>query len=196
LERALEELEFLQELELRIRKLESKLGSGAVIRPFVCNGRLFACRGKVFIVGINPREKEVSFRDYWHDGEFNEREWKKEYLFRRYERGLDAILAGARSASTVSRTRAKLDQFRRLIAPHQVLETNIYSVATEWERELKPEEKDHSIFSLLFEQLKPRVVIAHGESAGECVCCLMGVDSTKVADGTAPFTKIPTPWRL
>ena len=174
---------FLADLENAIRTLETKLGPDApFVRPFICDGPITEC--DVFIVGVNPREN-MSFRPYWNGRDYAKQEWEKEYLWQRYKRGITDMAAGREPDALASRTRKKIEVFCQAAAPARVLETNIYSVASESEEELDSHPgKDDTIFSLLLHGLQPRVLIAHGATARNYIARSLGVKV--IANGSDP----------
>jgi hypothetical protein len=180
---------FLAALENAIRTLETKLGPNApFVRPFICDGPITEC--DVFIVGVNPREN-MSFWPYWNGSDYAKRDWEKEYLWQRYKRGITDMAAGREPDALASRTRKKIEVFCQAAAPAHVLETNIYSVASENEKELDNHPgKDDAVFSLLLRGLQPRVVIAHGATARNYIARSLGVKV--IANGSDPteFTQV------
>jgi hypothetical protein len=179
---------FLADLEHAIRTLETKLGPDApFVRPFICDGPITEC--DVFIIGVNPREN-MPFRPYWNGRNYAKHEWEKEYLWQRYRRGIIDMAAGREPDALASRTRKKVEVFCQAVAPARVLETNIYSVASENEKELDNQPgKDDTVFSLLLRGLQPRIVIAHGATARNYISRSLGVKVIANGSDPAEFTQ-------
>jgi hypothetical protein len=164
--------QFLRELQDTIHALETKLGQSQFVRPFVCAGELTAC--DVFIVGVNPRE-DMEFRPYWDGISFNKAAWEDEYQRQRLSR------TGSKSMSP---TRTKLNLICEGASPANVLETNLYPVATSTERILRrdPARQNDAIFALLLRRLQPRVVITHGTTARDRVVELLALQENEVQE--------------
>ena len=126
------------------------------IRPFVCDGNpLNAC---IFLVGYNARESSPrSFWDYWNDQKgFNKQRWLGDYRSARRARKEKLLL---------SRTRERIERITNAAKPCQVVETNIYSVASESKRSLRSASKGTAIFDWLLQTIGPAVIILHGVDA-------------------------------
>lgn len=173
--------QFLKELEDAIRALETKLGQGQFVRPFVCAGALTAC--DVFIVGVNPRE-DMEFRLYWNGSSFSKSAWEDEYLRQRLAR------TGGKSLSP---TRKKLSLICECASPANVLETNLYPIATSTERVLgrDPARQDDAILALLPRSLRPRVMITHGTTARDRVVELLALQENEVQEAALDLKEQP-----
>jgi hypothetical protein len=183
---------FLAELETAVRALETKIGPDRFVRPFVCDGSLTSC--DIFIVGVNPREN-MAFRPFWNGHEYNKNAWEKEYLWQRYKRAIADMAAGREPDAIASKTRKKIEVFCQSAFPIRVLETNIYPVSTDKEKELElhPGYMDHSVFALLLRELQPRVIIAQGATARTFISQLLGIGVIASGGDPEEFTKA-RPW--
>jgi hypothetical protein len=183
-----DEKQFQKDLEVAIFTLESRLGPSPFVRPFVCDGPLNRC--DVFIVGINPR-RDMAFLPFWDGREYCKSNWEREYY----------------GTGNASQTRNRLNFFCEGASPASVLETNIYPVATKTKKELNrtPAYMDDTIFALLLQSLRPRVVITHSETARIRVLELLEVQESAVQEilldmrkrppDPTSFTKAcPRPW--
>jgi len=163
----------LSDLRKELRELDNKVKDllwGKLrppdSRPFVCNGDPYEC--KAFIVGCNPASglRKSSFWEYWPDDD--ETGFKREEWLRAYE-----------SERPLSRTRQNINLIvsRAGAQPHpvKVLETNVYSIPTPSERELRGilkqmdggVESAAAIFVRLLVEVKPKVIFLHGQTARE-----------------------------
>ncbi len=174
--------QFLRELEDTICSLETKLGQGQFVRPFVCAGALTAC--DVFIVGVNPRE-EMEFRSYWDGSSFNKAAWEDEYQRQRLART---------GRESMSPTRTKLNLICEGALPANVLETNLYPFATSTEQILRrdPALQNDAIFALLLRRLRPRVVITHGKTARDRVVKLLALQENEVREASLDMKVKPS----
>jgi hypothetical protein len=173
--------QFLRELGDTIRSLETTLGQGQFVRPFVCAGALTVC--DVFIIGVNPRE-DMEFRSYWDGSSFNKAAWEYEYQRQRLART---------GRESMSPTRTKLNMICEGALPN-VLETNLYPVATSTERILRrdPARQNDAIFALLLRRLQPRVVITHGKTARDRVVELLGLQENEVQEALLDMKAKPS----
>ncbi|MCP1507764.1 hypothetical protein J2Y83_003737 [Pseudomonas marginalis] len=146
------------------QKLETIIGRPSDQRPFVCDGSPLDCR--VFIVGLNPAS--ASERDFWEfwdcERGFDKRAWFESYLV---DRTLRPLKPGKTRRNPISNTRRVLDWVISSAVDIRILETNIYASATEDAKDLTSSMRCSRAFDFLIETLKPRLVVAHGNDAGD-----------------------------
>jgi len=151
----------------RLMKLKAELMKRIRLpgeRPFVCEGSPLDC--DIFIVGLNPATPMVErFDTFWRGEHFAKEKWLACYERAREMRG----------KKKSSRTRKRLDAIRERF-PSRCLETNLYWIATESEREFKRLRRKHGLntdnFYFLLTEIRPRVVVGHGrhvKKAGELI---------------------------
>lgn len=117
-------------------------------RPFLCEGSPFD--SDVFLVGINP----AAATPLWPH-------WSP-------ERGCDRAAwldAYREDHPREGPTRKRLELLQSVIGPERVLETNVFHHRSRREADLASAQKQTTVFELLLETLKPRVVFVHGKSA-------------------------------
>lgn len=144
-------------LDLKALKLSEK------DRPFVCDGNPLDC--EVFIVGFNPAtEMENKFEDFYKNGSFDRKAFKKIY---KDERTKQRTAAG-KDVNKVSKTRKGIETITSQLEESgiKVLETNLYFKPTAKAKELKKEDRKIGQFLSLLTQFKgtnnPKVVFVHG----------------------------------
>ena len=132
------------------------------VRPFVCNGSPTDCN--VFIVGTNAASA-VTWSRFWdHEREvFDKTNWLRTYEAERAEQKRSRGKTRFRAQSP---TRSRIELFVNAVGGiNQVLETNIYSVSTPSEKDLKPADRATAIFEFLLETIKPKALFVHGDTA-------------------------------
>ena len=116
-------------------------------RPFTCDGSPLECR--LFIVGLNSATQlgQCFFDRYWRD----------DYGFRRecFEKDYQ------KKKGALSPTRRQIEHFVKAASPVPCLETNIYTVPTKDESELKREDKNTDIIRYLVEKIRPSGIFVH-----------------------------------
>ena len=117
------------------------------LRPFTCTGSPTDC--ELFIVGLNSATTlPKPFWSYWSD-----------------ETGFDRTMFEADYGSVRKKhgVRPRLEQFVEGARPLRCLETNIYAAPTPKGKDLRPEDKDPSIFLYLLRTIRPRGIFAHSD---------------------------------
>lgn len=139
--------------------LVSLIGRPSDLRPFVCEGSPLAC--DAFLVGINPAsEMSDDFWDFWSDSYgFDKSAWFEKY---KEERKTRPLKPGRKRRNEVSNTRRIIEEVVQGASPVKILETNIYSKATEQASDLEEQNRITAPFDYLLRQVEPRLVIAHG----------------------------------
>ena len=167
--------EFRQEMQGLMKSLMEELNVPD-LRPFVCEGSPLEC--EVFIVGTNPAtEMSIAPWEHWSD-DYGFRKYGKGNWFEAYkeERRNRPLKPGRTRRNKVSRTRRRINLVIEGAHPVKCLETNIYAKPSENEDELKAflvplscDEQKRLIapFDYLLEQIKPKLVVAHGECSQE-----------------------------
>ena len=148
------------------------------VRPFVCDGN--PLKTTVFVVGHNPRNRNVEFWKYWCDvNGFSKKEFERDY-----------ILAKQRFRGT----RLRLNRLSQGLQKSNIglLETNLYWEPSKWlshltERNLQP-------FIRLLSLIRPTTIIVHGKEA------CFNIDSVVQQAGLSPrifreghFMNLPYP---
>lgn len=138
----------LQSFDAKLRTL-----AGDRSRPFICGGNPLDC--KAFIVGANSASK-VAFWKFWKvETGFERENWLECYRSARSKDG----------KAPTSPTRQRIDKIVGAAAPAKILETNLYSVATPREADLRKEDKQLAVLEFLLSSISPRVILVHGASA-------------------------------
>lgn len=146
----------MKELQQFSEKLKLRLNGNQQLRPFVCNGNPLNC--EVFIVVYNPAtEMERLFLDDWCDNGFDKKQWMKYYVEERQNK----VSKTGRKSNKLSNTRQRIEWLSKSL-PYQCLETNLYSKSTRKANDLKPEDKDTTLFQFLIDEIKPKVLVIHG----------------------------------
>lgn len=146
------------------QQIEAIIGRPSNQRPFVCDGSPLDCR--VFIVGLNPASaSERDFWEFWNlETGFEKRAWFESYIAERAQRPLKP---GKSRRNLVSNTRRVLQWVITSAVHTPILETNIYSSATEDASDLTHNMRCTRPFDFLIERLKPHLVVAHGNDAAD-----------------------------
>jgi hypothetical protein len=117
------------------------------MRPFACTGSPLDC--ELFIVGLNSATTlPHPFWSYWSD-----------------ETGFDRMMfeadyGGVRKKHGV---RPRIERFVKGARPLACLETHIYAAPTPKGKDLRPEDKDPSIFLYLLRAIGPRGIFVHSD---------------------------------
>lgn len=143
--------------------LRDLIGEGKELRPFVCDGDPLQC--KAFIVGTNPATgMKSSFWHYWDETTgFCKERWREEYAAQR------GACGDGDKRKSVSPTRKRINEIVKAAAPSgsagrvSVLETNLFSSATQREKDLPAAQKRTEVFEYLSYAISPKVVFAHGK---------------------------------
>lgn len=153
----------LDEFEAQLAKL---IGRPTDLRPFVCDGSPLDC--KIFLVGFNPAtELEADFWTFWRTGYgYDKAPWFARYLV---ERTAKPLKPGKKFRPKISPTRRNIDHFVAGAGGVPVLETNIYSKASEDERSLDLADRRIAPFRFLLDVIKPSVIVVHGKPAREAM---------------------------
>lgn len=130
-------------------KLEALIGKPTNLRPFVCDGSPYACR--IFIAGQNPATSLSNFWQFWSAEGMDREAWRKSYLAERGDKG-------------PTRTRKRIEEIVELVGL-PVLETNVYATEAASGTRLRGEEHEVSVFQMLVEEIRPKVILAHGKKA-------------------------------
>jgi hypothetical protein len=148
----------LDQLEAELRHM---IGQSSAVRPFVCNGSPLECTA--FIVGFNPAtEMTADFWSFWVPGHgFDKAAWFEAYKSER----LDKAQRLGKQRRAVSNSRRVIEWIIQEAAPVSILETNIFALPTEQARDLATADKKTLLFDTLFEHIKPRVIVTHGNQA-------------------------------
>ena len=133
---------------------------GPYLFPFFPNSHWK--EANVFIIGLNPidsfREEFDSFEHYWQALTQYPEEFEKAYRKKRLQRKEER-----------SRTRKRILELIRRLAPLNVLVTNIFAYPAVSPnlipRQLKQEADEEKIISHLITICKPRVLLFHGREA-------------------------------
>jgi hypothetical protein len=136
-------------------KLEEVTQRNGAARPFICNGSPYDC--KAFVVGINAASN-VPFWCYWDD----EKGFDKERWYDRYRAEREAT-----DRKPVSPTRQRLKRIVCAAAPVQILETNLFSVATRRAVDLQQKDKLTDVLEFLLCEVSPGVLLLHGKAVRE-----------------------------
>ena len=143
-------------------QLEKLTGGKHGARPFVCDGDPLNC--KAFIVGINAAS-DVQFWPFWTDETgFDKTRWYDCYRAERTAAG----------RKPVSPTRERIERIVRAAAPVQILETNLFSVATPRAADLQKTDKLPEVLEFLLCRISPTVLLLHGKVVREYferLCC-------------------------
>ncbi len=145
----------LIEFEKELKDLLEKQNNA---RPFVCDGN--PLQAKLFIVGINPATSmENSFWDFWSINHgFKKTDWLETYILNRKKQG---------KKTKLSPTRRNINNLVDALSTLKILETNLFSKATRREADLKEEDKDDSVFKFLLKNIKPKILLLHGNKVIE-----------------------------
>lgn len=154
------------------KKLRSALEGHFKPRPFVCDGNPYIC--DVFIVGFNAAtEMDADFWEFWHEEDgFSKGKWFDAYVAERAEMPLKP---GKTRRNKVSSTRQRIEWIVTAAKPSNCLETNLYSKATPEAKDLSKDEMDSSVFELLLNEFKPKVIFSHGADARKHLELLSGI---------------------
>jgi hypothetical protein len=119
-------------------------------RPFLCQGVPFGC--SVFLVGVDPGT-DIKFWPHW-DGVkgCNKQGWIDEYLVK------DPRFKG-------KPTRRRIEILFDILAPHRILETNIFPFPRVPRSRITS--TDTRVFDFLLETIRPRLVFVYGKWAVE-----------------------------
>jgi hypothetical protein len=133
--------------------LEACVGTDGTARPFVCAGNPYCC--KAFLVGINPASS-VPFWPFWDDEEgFDKALWFECYRKQR----------GKLRKPPVSPTRRAIESRVEAAAPVKILETNLFSTPTPRAAVLHKEDRQTRAFEFLLAEIRPHVLLLHGQPA-------------------------------
>jgi len=164
---------FSDNLENLIEASAFKAGRNATdIRPFVCDGSPLQCN--TFLIGTNPAST-VSWHQFW-DAEavtFDKWSWFESY---KSERMVKKIAQGKNNAREVSPTRKRIDLFVTEAASLRILETNVFSISTPSEKDLRLTDRRPEIFEFLLQTIKPGVMFVHGGVAISFLKNRYGID--------------------
>jgi hypothetical protein len=147
-------------------KLEKLTKKNDAVRPFVCSGSPYDC--KAFVVGINAAS-DVPFWCYWDD----EKGFCKERWYDRYRAERERV-----SRKPISPTRQRLNRIVCAAAPVKILETNLFSVATQRAVDLQKKDKLPDVLEFLLCEVFPNVLLLHGKVVREYFECLCGYPLT------------------
>lgn len=153
------------------RQLEALIGRPTELRPFVCEGSPLEC--SVFIVGENPATPlSNDWWHYWAPGYgFRKSEWMQDYIAEREERPLKP---GKKRRQKVSSTRRTINWIVAAAAPAKCLETNVVIEEAETPKYLQGRDAGLAVLDFLLRQIRPLVVIAHGDTAIEHIGAING----------------------
>lgn len=115
-------------------------------RPFLCTGSPFGC--SVFLVGIDPGVG-IAFWPHWHPNKGCDKQgWLQSYLAKH---------------NRYRPTRKRIEILLKMLAPHRVLETNIFPFQREPRTKLIS--TDTRLFEFLLQTIQPRLIFVHGQPA-------------------------------
>ena len=134
--------------------LAACIGGDETARPFICAGDPRSC--EAFLVGTNPASS-VPFWPFWNDtkGIFDKARWFECYRKERANLG----------KRPESPTRRNIEQIVAMAAPVKVLETNLFSVPTQRAADLHEKDRKTQAFEFLLDEIKPRILLLHGQKA-------------------------------
>lgn len=140
------------------------------------NGRPFICEGSplgrpIFLVGFNPaNEIQADFWSFWRDDYgFEKARWFEAY---KKENATKPPRPGRTRRFIVSPTRERLNAFVNGAAPVPVLETNVFSKASDDIPSLAKTHRNAAPFRYLLETLKPSILVVLGQEAQDAVRAL------------------------
>ncbi len=119
----------------------------ADLRPFTCTSSPLSC--DVFIVGLNSATTlPKPFWGYWSDETgFDRAQFEADYVGVRKKHGV----------------RPRIERFVQGARPLACLETNVFAAPTRKARDLRPEDRDPSIFLYLLRAVRPRAIFVHSD---------------------------------
>lgn len=155
--------------------LRAALAETRNARPFVCDGSPLDCT--VFLVGSNPAtEMKEPFWSYWQpERGFDKARWFEDY---KRDRSTKPLRPGKTRRNTVSNTRKRLDWVAEEAIPCRCLETNVFSVPSEELKDLPTQSRGTEVFDLLLREIKPNILVFHGQDAEEHAEQHLGIDLT------------------
>jgi hypothetical protein len=116
--------------------------------PFLCDGAPLDC--DLFLVGINPATNIPLWPCWSSDSGVDKQSWLQLCLHK---------------YGKYTRTRVRMEQLIRAVAPARVLETNVFHEFAPRESQLDKQQKSTVVFDFLIATLKPKLVFIHGRSA-------------------------------
>ena len=122
----------------------------------------------VFLVGFNPATTMTAdFWDFWRPGYgYDKVAWFERYL---EERAAKPLKPGKTLRQKVSATRRNMECFVEGAAGVRVLETNIYSRASDDMKSLDLASREIAPFKFLLDTIKPKVIVVHGKPALQAI---------------------------
>lgn len=147
-------------------ELAALIGRPTDMRPFVCDGSPLEC--SVFIVGLNAASNlHVDFWTHWSmEKGFDKHQWFECYKENRRKQPLKP---GKTRRNEISNTRRVIEWIVEELKPNKVLETNIFTTATEEYADLKQHQRSTETFDFLTEAIAPKLFVVHGKDATEHV---------------------------
>ena len=141
--------------------LQSHIGRPSNSRPFVCDGSPLL--PSVLIVGANAAaDTGVNFWRHWTNLQgFDKKAWCESY---KVERSNQRTKKQKRK-SELSRTRSALKIIGEKLPTENIIETNIWSIATERLSELKSPQRTTGPFELLLRSGCWKLIVTHGKDA-------------------------------
>lgn len=148
------------------RNLSALIGRPTEFRPFVCDGSPLDCA--VFLVGLNPATSlDADFWEFWQTNRgFDKASWFRQYLA---EREAQPLKKGKKFRPAISPTRRNIEAFVECAGDVRVLETNIYSKASDDLKSLDLSSREISPFRFLVDAIRPKVIVVHGKPAVEAI---------------------------
>lgn len=142
-------------------KLQIIVGEQSV-RPFVCDGNPLDT--EVLIVGYNP----AIATDFWcffdKNNGFNKEKWLENYKENRKKNNKKTELSNTRRViEWVS------DDLIKQKNDIKIMVTNIFSYPTKRKKDLPQDKKQTEIFDFLIKNLKPKIIITHGNDTKEYI---------------------------
>lgn len=161
------------------RDLASLVGRPTDLRPFVCDGSPLDCA--VFLVGLNPATSlDADFWEFWQtDRGFDKASWFRQYLA---ERAAKPLKEGKKFRPAISPTRRNIEAFVEGAGDVRVLETNIYSKASDDLKSLDLASREIAPFRFLVDAIRPKVIVVHGNPAVEALAKFTVPSAVIVAD--------------
>ena len=110
---------------------------------------------------------KADFWEFWTPGHgYDKAKWFERYLA---ERAAKPLAPGRKQRQKVSATRRLMNQFVEGAGPVRVLETNIDARPTADANHLNLQNVETTTFEFLLHTIKPKVVVVHGQLAGEVI---------------------------
>jgi hypothetical protein len=159
--------------------LATLIGRPTDLRPFVCDGSPLDC--SVFLVGLNPATSlDADFWEFWQtDRGFDKTSWFQQYLA---ERAAKPLKEGKKFRPAISPTRRNIEAFVEGAGHARVLETNIYSNASEDLKSLDPTRREIAPFCFLVDAIRPKVIVVHGKPAVDAIAKFAVPSAVMAAD--------------